>query len=95
MRELQPINQQVLLEPEEDKSEQKTASGIILPGTVSEKQKVARVVALSKIDNAEINTGDLVLYKEFAGTLIEFEGKKYRLIPYSDIISKIVETDTI
>ena len=38
MKELQPINQNVLLELTEDKSEQTTASGIIIPDSAKEKQ---------------------------------------------------------
>lgn len=95
MKELQPINQNVLLELSEDKSEQKTASGIIIPDSAKEEQKVGKVVAISTIENAEIAPGDEVLYKEFAGTKIEFEGKNYLLLPYSEILSKVVETESI
>jgi len=95
MKELQPINQNVLLELEEDKSEQTTASGIIIPDSAKEEQKVGKVVAVSTIENAEIAPGDEVLYKDFAGTKIEFEGKNYLLIPYSEILSKVVETESI
>lgn len=95
MKELQPINQNVLLELSEDKAEQKTASGIIIPDSAKEKQKVAKVVAVSTIEDAEITPGDEVLYKEYAGTEIEFEGKLFLLLPYSEILSKIVETESI
>jgi chaperonin GroES len=95
MKELQPINQNVLLELSEDISEQKTASGIIIPDSAKEKQEVAKVVAISNIENAEIAPGDEVLYKKFTGTEIEFEGKKYLLLPYADILSKVVETESI
>jgi chaperonin GroES len=95
MRELQPINQNVLLELTEDKAEQKTASGIIIPDSAQEKQEVAKVVAISNIENAEIAPGDQVLYKKFSGTEIDFDGKKYLLVPYADILSKVVETESI
>ncbi len=95
MKELQPINQNVLLELLEDKTEQKTASGIIIPDSAKEKQKVAKVVAVSTIEEAEVSPGDEVLYKEYAGTEIEFEGKLFLLLPYSEILSKIVETESI
>lgn len=95
MKELQPINQNVLLELTEDNAEQKTASGIIIPDSAKEKQEVAKVVAISNIENAEIAPGDQVLYKSFSGTEIDFEGKKYLLIPYADILSKVVETESI
>lgn len=95
MKELQPINQNVLLELSEDNSEQKTASGIIIPDSAVEKQEVAKVVAVSNIENAEVAPGDEVLYKKFAGTEIDFDGKKYLLLPYADILSKVVETESI
>ena len=38
MKELQPINQNVLLELTEDSSEQKTAAGIIIPDSAKEQQ---------------------------------------------------------
>jgi chaperonin GroES len=68
MKELQPINQNVLLELTEDSSEQKTASGIIIPDSAKEQQSVAKVVAVSNIENAEVVPGDHVLYKKFSGT---------------------------
>ena len=95
MKELQPINQNVLLELTEDLSEQKTASGIIIPDSAKEKQEIAKVVAVSNIENAEIAPGDEVLYKKFAGTEIDFDGKKYLLLPYAEILSKVVETESI
>jgi chaperonin GroES len=95
MKELQPINQNVLLELTEDAAEQRTASGIIIPDSAKEKQEVAKVVAVSNIENAEISPGDQVLYKKFSGTEIDFGGKKYLLVPYADILSKVVETESI
>lgn len=95
MRELQPINQHVLLELNEDKAQQKTASGIIIPDSAAEKQEIAKVVAVSNIENAEVAPGDQVLYKKYSGTEIDFEGKKYLLLPYADILSRIVETESV
>jgi len=95
MNELQPVNQNVLLEIADDKKEQKTVSGIIIPDSAIEKQNVGKVIAMSNIENAEIAVGDKVLYKELSGTETEFEGEKYLLIQYSEIMAKIVETDKI
>lgn len=95
MKELQPINQNVLLDISDKKEEQVTAGGIIIPDTAKEKPSIAVVVGLSNIDNAEIAVGDSVLFKEYSGTETEFEGKKYLLIPYADIMAKIVETESI
>ncbi|MEZ5069762.1 MAG: co-chaperone GroES [Bacteroidales bacterium] len=93
MKELQPINQHVLLEVEA--AEQKTASGIFIPDTVKEKPQLAKVLALSGIENPEISVGDVVFFKSFSGTELEFDGKKYLMMPYADILGRVVETDKI
>jgi len=95
MKELQPINQNVLLDITDQATENKSAGGIIIPDSVKEKPKSAKVVALSNIDNAEIAVGDTVFFKEFSGTETEFEKKKYLIIQYEDILAKIVETEKI
>ncbi len=93
MKELQPLNENVLLEVV--KKEEKTAGGIFIPDSVDEKPQYAKVIAIGNIDNAGILVGDNVFYKQFSGTEIEFEGKKILFIPYSDLLAKIVETEAI
>lgn len=95
MKELQPINQNVLLELADDKTEQKTKAGIIIPDTAREKKNIAKIVGISNIENPEVSVGDHVLYKEYSGSEVDFEGKKYLLIQYPDIMAKIVETESI
>ena len=95
MNELQPINQNVLLELEDNKAEQKTASGLIIPDSAKEKQSVGTVTALGNIEDVELAVGDKVLYKEFSGTEFDFEGKKFLMIEYTDILAKVVITDSI
>lgn len=95
MKELQPINQNVLLCMDAEGHEQKTASGIIIPDSAATKKNIAKVVGMSNIENAEISVGDLVMYKAFSGNETEFEGKKYLLIQYSEILAKVVEMDEI
>jgi chaperonin GroES len=93
MKELQPINQHVLLEVKA--SEEKTAAGIIIPDTAKEKPQFAKVLALSGIEDPEISVGDVVFFKNFTGTELEFEGREYLMMPYADILGRIVETDKI
>lgn len=95
MKEVQPLNEHVLLDISEEKEEQKTASGIIIPDSVKEKRKTAKVIAISEIENSSVNEGDVVIYKEFSGSEIEVDGKKLLLLPYADILAKIVETESI
>ena len=96
MRELQPVNQNVILDVSEEVSEQKTAGGIIIPDTAAvEKPKFAKVVALSNIEGPEIAVGDVVFYKEYSGTEIDLDGGKFLVVPYADVLAKIVETEEI
>ncbi|MFO7864446.1 MAG: co-chaperone GroES [Salinivirgaceae bacterium] len=94
MRELQPINQHVLIELQEE-AEQQTASGIIIPDSAREQDNTGVVVAISQIENPEISVGEKVMYKNRAGEELDFEGKKYRMLLYADILGKIVETESI
>jgi chaperonin GroES len=95
MKELQPLNENVLLDLTEEKEEQRTASGIIIPDTAKEKPQYAKVVAIGNIENPGISVGDMVVYKKFSGTELEFEGRKYLMLPYGDLLAKIVETEEI
>lgn len=95
MQELHPLNQNVLLDLNEAQGEQRTAAGIIIPDTAKERPQVAKVLAIGNVENAEIVVGDKVLFKKYSGTEVEFEGKKFLLIPYADLLAKVVETETI
>jgi chaperonin GroES len=94
MKELQPINQHVLVELNEQ-AEQKTASGIIIPDSAKEQDNTGVVAAISQIENPEIAIGETVMFKLRSGEELEFEGKKFLMIPYADILGKIVETESI
>jgi chaperonin GroES len=95
MKELQPLNENVLLDITDDKTEQKTATGIIIPDSAKEKPQYANVVAIGNIENPGISVGDTVFYKKFSGTEFDFEAKKYLMVPYADLLAKIVETEEI
>lgn len=94
MKELIPLNENVLVIPQV--SETKTAGGILLPESVNEDNPhIGVVIAVGNIENSEISVGDQVIFKKFSGTDIEFEKKEYIVVPYSDILVKIVETEEI
>ncbi len=95
MKEMQPINQNVLIAIEEEK-EQKTQGGIIIPDTASkEKPMSGKVVAMANIENPEFSVGDNVVFKKYSGTELEFDDKQYLVIQYADILAKITETEEI
>lgn len=95
MKELQPLNEQVILDMSDDKREQRTASGLIIPDTAKEKPQTAKVLAIGSIENPAISIGDVVLFKKYSGSEVEFEGKQLLVIPYADLLAKVVETDEI
>jgi chaperonin GroES len=79
----------------QDGSQKMTASGIIIPDTAKEKPQFAKVLAIGNVENPEIAVGDKVVFKKYAGTELDFEGKKYLMVPYADLLAKIVETEEI
>jgi chaperonin GroES len=95
MKELQPLNQNVILDLSEGSREKKTAAGIIIPDSAKEKPVSAKVIAVGNIENLEIKVGDTVYFKQFSGTELEHEAKKYLVIPYADLLAKVVETEEI
>ncbi len=93
MKELQPLNENVLLLVEKAKQEKTTASGIIIPDSANTRDNTGKVIAVGTVENPAISEGDIVLYKEFSGKEYEFEGNNYVFVPYSDLLAKIVETE--
>lgn len=95
MKELQPLNEYVLLALTEEFTATKTSGGIIIPDTAKEKPQMAKVAGIGIIENPGISIGDTVIYKKYSGTEIDFEGKKFLFVPYADLLAKIVETEAI
>jgi len=94
MKELVPLNQHVVLSVISGK-EKTTTSGLIIPDTVKEEPSLATVISVGNIDNADIAIGDTVLFRQYAGTKVELDGNKYLLMPYAEILAKIVETEEL
>ncbi len=82
---LKPLHDYVLLKKVEE--EKTTSSGILLSST-KEKSKFAQVIAKgSDVQDKVYEINDLVLYKEFAGTNIQYKDNEYILIKDEDIIA--------
>ena len=56
---------------------------------------MAKVAGLGVIENPGVSVGDIVIYKKYSGTEVDFEGKKFLFVPYADLLAKIVETEEI
>ena len=87
---LKPLADRVLISPAA--AEEKTVGGIIIPDTVKEKPLQGSVIAVGEGKSDEkmvLKEGDQVLYGEYAGTEVEFEGEKYLIMRQSDVVAVI------
>lgn len=79
----------VLIEPQEE--ETKTASGIVIPDTVSkEKPQKGTILAVgpgTKDEPMTLEVAQVVMYKKWGGTEIKLEGKEYLLVKQEDILA--------
>ncbi len=87
---IQPLDDRVLVEFEDEK-EERTASGLIIPDTAKEKPRTGKVVAVGTDDDlqAKVKVGDLILFAKYGGEEIQFDGKDYRIVQRSDILAVI------
>ena len=84
---VKPLADRVLIEPAP--AETKTVGGIIIPDTAKEKPLKGTIVAVgngTKDEEMVLKVGDQVLYGKYAGTELEFEGKKYLIMRQSDAV---------
>ena len=85
---IKPLADRVLIEPAA--AEEKTLGGIIIPDTAKEKPLQGKVVATgngTKDEEMVVKEGDTVLYGKYAGTELEYDGKKYLVMRQSDILA--------
>lgn len=92
---LRPLGDRIVIELVE--SEEKTASGIVLPDSAKEKPQEGKVVAVGTgrvLDNGEraaleVSVGDRIIFSKYGGTEVKYEGKEYLLLRESDILAVI------
>ncbi|WP_102349600.1 co-chaperone GroES [Bacillus sp. Marseille-P3661] len=90
---LKPLGDRVVIELVE--SEEKTASGIVLPDSAKEKPQEGRVVAVGSgrvLDSGEkvaleVKEGDRIVFSKYAGTEVKYEGTEYLILRESDILA--------
>ena len=91
---IRPLGDRVVIKMLE--AEEKTQSGIVLPGSAKEKPSIAEVVAVgSGILNdeekkEEIKVGDKVIIAKYVGTEIKVDGNEFTVLALKDVLA-IVE----
>lgn len=92
---IKPLFDRIVIEAVE--STEKTAGGIVLPGTAQEKPQMAKVIAVGPgglIDGKDvamqIKIGDIILYNKYAGSEFKLENREVTILKQSDVLA-IVE----
>jgi len=86
---VKPLADRVIVKLE--KSETKSAGGIIIPDTAQEKTQIAVVVEVG--DDKEVikvKAGQKVMYDKYAGTQVKIGGEEHLVLKMADIMA-IVE----
>ncbi|MCO6018593.1 MULTISPECIES: co-chaperone GroES [Carnobacterium] len=90
---LKPLGDRVMIEVA--KEEEKTVSGIVLPGSAQEKPQTGTIIAVgegrilengTKVEMA-VKVGDVVLFEKYAGTEVKYEGKEYLVLKEHDLVA--------
>ena len=87
-----PLHDRVVVRRVEE--EQKTAGGIIIPDTATEKPQQGEVVAVGPGGRDEdgeriamdVKAGDLVLFGKWSGTEVKIDGEELLIMKESDIM---------
>ena len=87
---IKPLGDRVVIKPLDQ--EEKTKSGIVLPGQAKEQPQMAEIVAVGpgevvdgKHVEMEVKVGDVVIFTKYAGTEIKYEGQEYTIMSQRDI----------
>ncbi|HIW37130.1 MAG TPA: co-chaperone GroES [Candidatus Treponema faecavium] len=85
---VRPLADRVLVKTE--KTEAKTASGIIIPDTAQEKTQTATVIAVGDdTEKIKVKAGERVMYDKYAGTAVKIDGEDHLILKAADIVAVI------
>lgn len=85
---VKPLADRILVKME--KTESKTASGIIIPDTAQEKTQTAVVIAVGDdSEKIKVKAGERVMYDKYAGTQVKIDGEEHLILKAADVIAVI------
>jgi chaperonin GroES len=89
---IKPLGERVVIRKLE--AEEKTKSGIVLPGQAQEKPQIAEVVAVGpggfvdgKEVRMEVKVGDKVIFPKYSGTEVKVDGEELTIIEQSKLLA--------
>ncbi|SDY60072.1 co-chaperone GroES [Tindallia californiensis] len=93
--EIKPLGDRVVIKKLE--AEEKTKSGIVLPGSAKEQPQMAEVMAVGpggmvegKEVKMELKKGDKVIFSKYSGTEVKLDGEEVTILRQSEVLA-IVE----
>ena len=92
---IRPLHDRVVVQREAE--ENKSAGGIVIPDTASEKPTFGKVIAVGQgkvLDSGqvrplEVQVGDRVLFGKYSGTEIKVEEEDYLILREDEILAKL------
>lgn len=87
---IKPLGSRVVMKRVE--AEEKTKSGIILTGQAKEQPQMAEIIAVgpgTEDEKMELKAGDTVIFSQYAGTEIKYEGAEYMIMSQKDILAVV------
>jgi chaperonin GroES len=90
---IRPLHDRVIIKRMEE--ERTTAGGIVIPDSATEKPSKGEVMAVGNgkvLDSGEVRAlelkvGDQVLFGQYAGTTVKYEGEEYLVMREEDVIA--------
>ena len=93
---LQPLEDRIVVRP--SKSEETTASGLVIPDTAKEKPQQGEVLAVGPGRRSDtsgeviplgISVGEKVVYSKYGGTEITIDGEDLLILAGRDVLAKV------
>jgi len=81
---LTPLNDRVIIKRNE--TEEKSAGGIVLPGSEQEKPTTGIIIATA---SDAVSIGDTVIFGKYAGSEITMNGEKVLIVKFEELIAKV------
>ena len=83
---IKPLGDRVVIKRVE--AEEKTKSGIVLPGQAKEQPQIAEVLAVAS-DDMDVKVGDRVIFSKYSGAEIKIDGEEYIVVKAEDLLAII------
>lgn len=88
---IRPLHDRIVVRRTEE--EQKTAGGILLPGSAQEKPQQGEVIAVGNgqitdngVRSLDVKVGDKVLFGQYAGQTVKVGGEELLIMKESDVL---------